>query len=61
MKQPPRSLRSLPPGPGRGHFVTRGAVSAFATAGRHEMKPPRSLRSLPPEGAVSGFGTAGRH
>ena len=55
-----RGLRSLPPDPVRGHFVTRGALSTFGTAGRHEMKPPRSLRSLPPEGAGQSLGTAHR-
>ena len=52
MRQPPRSLRSLP---------SKGAHSPFGTAGRYEMWPPRSLRSLPPKGALSPFGTAARY
>uniref|UniRef100_D5X3R6 8-amino-7-oxononanoate synthase n=1 Tax=Thiomonas intermedia (strain K12) TaxID=75379 RepID=D5X3R6_THIK1 len=52
MKQPPRSLGSLPP---------KGDVSSFGTAVRSKMEqPPRSLGSLPPKGDVSSFGTAVR-
>ena len=52
MKQPPRSLCSLPP---------KGGVNSFGTAVRSKMKqPPRSLCSLPPTGGVSSFGTAVR-
>ena len=52
MKQPPRSLRSLPP---------EGAGQSLGTARRDWMKrPPRSLRSLPPGGAGHSLGTAHR-
>ena len=52
MKQPPRSLRSLPP---------EGASQRLRAAGRREMEqPPRSLRSLPPEGASQRLRAAGR-
>ncbi len=35
MKRPPRSLRSLPPGPGKGPFVALGARQYLLAAGRH--------------------------
>jgi hypothetical protein len=35
MKQPPHSLRSLPPWPDGGHCVARGARQDLRTAGRH--------------------------
>src|SRR3954468_14924999 len=44
MKQPPRSLRSLPP---------EGAESVPRDGPSGLTQPPRSLRSLPPEGAES--------